>query len=253
MNLTVVILARNEEQFIENAVLSALEPASQVIVLDSGSRDRTTTLAKESGATVHFRQFSGFASQRQAALELVDTEWTLFLDADERLTPKLSAEIQEEIGSAEESTGGFWIPRRNLAFGHILKGGGWWPDCQLRLLRTRHASYLDSEEVHEVAAVDGVTFSLNHPIVHINYLSRLEFIGRQWSYAKTGILVSRQSMPRRRGYASSPAREFWMRFVELRGYQDGLAGLFMAVVTAAASFRRVWLMRRHDTRDGAGR
>lgn len=252
MNLSVVILTRNEEQFIENAILSALEPASRVIVLDSGSRDRTTALAEEAGAVVHHHDFSGFASQRQAALQLVDTEWTLFLDADERLTPKLVAEIQETITSADESTGGYWIPRRNLAFGHILKGGGWWPDYQLRLLRTRRASYVDSEEVHEVAAVDGETYSLNHPIVHINYLTWLEFIRRQWTYAASGIDESSSYKPRRRSYLSSPAREFWRRCVELRGYRDGFAGLCMAVVMALASARRVWLERRTHLLNGTG-
>ena len=87
----------------------------------------------------------------------------------------------------------------------------------------------------------------------INYLTRLEFIRRQWTYASTGIDASSDLVPRRRSYLSSPAREFWRRFIERRGYRDGLAGLFMAVVMALASARRVWLERRIHMLNRTGR
>jgi glycosyltransferase involved in cell wall biosynthesis len=250
VSLTVVILTRNEEEFIENAVGSALLLTANVIVLDSGSDDMTRTIAAQAGATVHQRLFDGFASQRQAALDLVATDWTLFLDADERLTGGLVTEIQRAVADADDSTGGYWIPRRNLAFGHILKGGGWWPDYQLRLLRTQGTTYATSREVHEVASVDGATFSLTQPMMHINYRSRLEFVRKQWEYTAPSINPASPHRPRRRSYISSPAREFWSRFVELHGYRDRQTGLFMAVTMALASFRLVWLQRRFQRADG---
>src|SRR5215213_4298997 len=132
--LTAVVLTRNEERHLP-ACLASLAWAPAVVVFDSYSTDGTVAVAQAAGARVVQRVFDNYAGQRQAALAAVESEWVLFVDADERVPPALAAEIQSVLaptGTPVAPTPAWWIPRHNYIFGTLTLHAGWYPDYQLR-------------------------------------------------------------------------------------------------------------------------
>jgi GT2 family glycosyltransferase len=252
--LAIIVLTLNEERHLRGCLASVAGLAEQLLVIDSGSQDRTPEIARMSGAEVLERPFNGFASQRNAALDLVNQPWVLFLDADERVTPALRHEIRETIQQAPDDIAGFWLPRRNWMVGRELHGGGWWPDYQLRLLRRGHARYQTGREVHEVVDLDGEAGRLAEPLRHLNYDSIAEFREKQLRYARlrVDVLHAEGKRPRNRTFLGQPVREFARRFVSLAGYRDGLLGFFLATAMAWYELRSWLWLRERLTEDRNG-
>lgn len=244
-HVTAIVLTLNEEEHLPDCLTSLRGLATRIIVLDSGSVDRTVEIAKAHDAEVVHSPFSGYASQRNEGLCLAgDAGWVLFLDADERLTAASRTEILGRIRTASDDVAGFWLPRRNVVFGRVLRGGGWWPDYQARLIRCGQGRYDEMRQVHEVVLFDGRTERLREPFVHLNYATRREFMQKQRAYTLRHVRQNRVETPRRRAYLSRPAREFWRRFVTLRGHRDGGVGLFMSAVMAFEEIRACGMLRR---------
>lgn len=244
--LTAIVLTLNEERHLPDCLASLRLVTDDMLVLDSGSSDRTVAIARAAGAVVHYRSFDVYTSQRNAALDLAGgAKWVLFLDADERLT-ELGAREMYTLLSADPSEAAFWLPRCNVFWGRTLRGGGWWPDAQARLFRQGRVRYDESRQVHEVAVVEGTSRHLHEPMIHLNYDSRREFLAKQRAYTHFRVSELREfgHVPRRRAYLSSPVRELHRRLVAKRGYRDGLTGLFLAAVLALEEVRTIWLMRR---------
>lgn len=227
--LSVAILARDEERHIGGCLASVAGLADEVVVLlDSRSQDRTEEICRAHGAWVVREPWRGYPAQRNRALHLCRGEWVLFVDADERVTPELRAEIQEQM-SADSGIVGYGIPRYNIFFGRVMRGGGWYPDHQLRLLRRTHARYDETELVHEWARLDGPTGKLRAHLLHYNIAGLGEFWQKQTHYAlaeaRTLYLGGRRM--RWRNFVGAPVREFWRRYVRLGGWRDGGLGLFL--------------------------
>ncbi|HLI50332.1 MAG TPA: glycosyltransferase [Thermomicrobiaceae bacterium] len=231
--LTVVVLTLNEERHLPGCLASIAGLKAPVLVIDSDSGDATVDIALAAGAKVERHDFGGYASQRQLALDLVRTRWTLFLDADERLTPELSAEILDVLSSGDRFAG-YWIPRANWFGSRRLRGGGWWPDRQLRLVQTRRSAMHPDREVHETIDLGGPSADLTHPFIHLNYDSLTEFRDKQRRYTciRADNDIGRIARPPARRYVSAPVRELWRRFVQLHGYRDGALGFELASILA---------------------
>ncbi|MGB5933709.1 MAG: glycosyltransferase family 2 protein, partial [Anaerolineae bacterium] len=175
-HLSAIVLTRDEERNIVDC-LRSLSWADEVLVLDSGSEDATVALAQEMGARVETRPFDNYPCQRNAALELAQGRWVFFVDADERASEELAAEVRKVI--AQEEAEGFWVPRRNYIFGRWIRYAGWYPDYQLRLFRRHKGRYDESREVHELVILDGPQGYLGKPLIHYNYEDIGQFIERQ--------------------------------------------------------------------------
>ncbi len=232
--LAIIVLTLDEARHLPECLASATGLAEHTLIVDSGSEDGTLAIADQLGFETVFHPFTGYASQRNAALQMVAQEWVLFLDADERLTPQFRSELAEAIRSAPADVAGFRIPRRNFMFGQELHGGGWFPDYQLRLFRRQRARYAPEHEVHEIVEVDGQIGTFQQPIVHLNYDSYDEFHQKQAMYGEMRAreLATDGIRPRRRAALGRPAREFWRRYVSLAGYRDGLTGLRLSFAMA---------------------
>ncbi|MCL4833931.1 MAG: glycosyltransferase family 2 protein [Caldilineaceae bacterium] len=230
--LTAVILTRNEAKHITTCIATLLPWADAVVVWDSGSTDATCDLAHLAGALVVQRPFDDYARQRQAALNTIASEWILFVDADERATPELAAEVGRVI--QEPDIAGYWIPRRNFIVGHEMRGGGFTPDYQLRLLRSAKAHYDLTREVHEIVQLDGAEGYLSQPLIHLNYVDWAQFHRKQIGYARyeAHILAQRGIRPQAHNFVLQPLREFYRRFISLAGWRDGLHGLRLALLLA---------------------
>jgi (heptosyl)LPS beta-1,4-glucosyltransferase len=240
MNLTAVVLTLNEERNI-GACLKSLAWADSLVVFDSFSTDRTADLARQAGAEVIQHPFENYAQQRNATLDRVEADWILFVDADERATPALAVEVQEVTGEGREEVA-WWVPRLNYIFGRLILGAGWYPDYQMRLVRRGRARW--ERPVHEVAVVDGPEGYLENPLIHYNYDNLADFVARQEKYADydAGILFQQGVRPCFYTPYSQAARQFWWRFVTLKGARDGLHGLWLSLLMAyyeAVKYRRV--------------
>ncbi len=255
--ISVAIIARDEARHIGAAIESVAGLAAEVLVLlDDRTRDESAAICHERGARVLSEPWRGFPAQRNLALELCRGEWVLFLDADERVTPELRAEIrtllrggvaksvdepkiEDEGGSIDarssmlhllpSSVAGYWIPRYNRFFGRVLRGGGWYPDHQLRLLRRGRARYDESRLVHELALLDGPAAYLREHLLHLNIERLGELWRKQQAYALQEARTLHQAgrRTRWRNFAGAPAREFFRRYIALGGWRDGSIGLLM--------------------------
>ena len=248
-DLAAVILTRNEASHITACVESLRDWVDVVVVWDSGSTDATPELAYLAGAYVVYHPFQNYARQRQAALDSVNARWVFFVDADERATPALGKEVRQAIQDPRYV--GYWVPRRNIIVDREVRGGGFYPDYQLRLLRRGSAHYDLSREVHEVVELDGEAGYLKNPLIHYNYRSWEQFHRKQQVYAcyEARILAQRGIRPRPHNFLLQPLREFWRRFVTLKGWKDGLFGLQLAILLAwYYGFLPYWLLWRRGTR-----
>jgi len=180
--LTVIILTLNEERNLPYSLRSVVGWAREVIVLDSGSTDRTVEIGAELGARVEHHPFEGYASQRNFALDLdLETEWVLFLDADEILTPALKDEI-EIVLAGNPGENGFWINRRFIWMGRWVRRG-YYPSWVLRLLRLGAARYED-RQVNEQVHLAGRAGFLQHDMLHEDRNGVLRWMEKHIRYAE---------------------------------------------------------------------
>jgi glycosyltransferase involved in cell wall biosynthesis len=247
--LVAVVLTKDEASHIK-ACVDALRPwVDAVVVWDSGSGDETCTLAQQAGALCVQRPFDNYATQRQAALETIQAEWILFVDADERTTPEVAAEIRHRLGADAEArppVNGYWLPRRNFIAGRETRGNGYYPDYQLRLLRRGTAHY-DPRPVHEIVTVEGRERYLEEPLIHYNYRDWPHFHTKQPGYARIEAqnLRAQGIRPRPHNFILQPLREFRRRYFTLGGWRDGLHGLRLAFWLAwYYGFLPYWLLLR---------
>jgi (heptosyl)LPS beta-1,4-glucosyltransferase len=243
--LIAVILTKDEEAHIA-ACIESVRWTDAVIVFDSFSTDRTLAIAERCGAQIVQHAFENYSAQREAALRLFEaqSEWLFFIDADERSSAEQAAEMRAAI--AHTTHDGFWIPRHNYIFGKLTRGGGWYPDHQLRLLRARRAHYDLSRAVHELVVLEGTAGYLSAPLAHYNYRDVRQFHAKQRRYTafaaqelfKQGVRAKPQN------YILQPLRHFRWRFLTLGGYRDGLHGLRLSLLMAYYEWRKYVLLSR---------
>lgn len=240
MTLTAIILTYNEEKHIRECI-DSLAWADRVVVFDSVSEDETVALAEAAGATTHQHPFQNYAQQRNAALDAIKDEpadWVLFIDADERGTAELGAEIRQVMESGTDA--GYYIPRHNFIFGNLTLGAGWWPDYQQRLFRYGRVRY--ERPVHEVAVLegDGTSGYLESPLIHYNYETVEQFHAKQKKYTTYEARVLREGGIRPKFYTpfTQPVRHFIWRFITLNGYKLGWHGFRLSCIMAYYEWRK---------------
>lgn len=223
------ILTKNEADHIGDCIKS-VQWADKVILEDSHSDDGTVEIAQSLGAEIFQSRFVNFAVARQTVLDRAcdwQAEWVFFIDADERATPALAEEIDHIITERCCEAVGWWVPRYNMMWGHTMRGGGWYPDYQLRLMRPQAAHYDPERQVHEIALLDGRAGYLEAHLIHYNYDSLAQFKAKQLRYLdfEARILKEKNIRPKPWTYLTMPLREFYRRYVGLKGYKDGWVGL----------------------------
>ncbi|MBI5651035.1 MAG: glycosyltransferase family 2 protein [Chloroflexi bacterium] len=232
--LSVIALTRNEEKHIRACLGSVHDFADELIVLDSGSADRTVAIARDAGARVEHRAFDNYPNQRNHALELARGDWIFFIDADERATPAVGREIREAITNSQLPFNGFWIPRRNILFGKEIRHTGWSPDYQPRVMKKGFARFDPAREVHELVLWDGQAGYLREPLIHYNYETVAQFRAKQIAYTRyeAQVWFNEGKRARWRGAIGQPLREFFRRYIALQGWRDGGHGLLLSALMA---------------------
>ena len=249
-SLACAILAKDVAKHIGDCVQSCAF-ADDVVVFDTSSTDGTPDIARAAGARVIATPFINFSQARNFALAHLDADWVLFVDADERVTPELADEVRRVISayqrpsaSPPQNIAGWWIPRYNYIVGRVMKGAGWYPDYQLRLMLRERAHYDEAREVHELAIIDGEEGRLSEHLIHYNYESWEQFHAKQERYTRFGAstLVQEGVRAHPRHLITRPGQEFWRRFVTWRGYKDGLHGLRLSLIMARYEQKKYWWM-----------
>ena len=230
MSVTAIVPTLNEERNILEC-LESLSWADSRVVFDCYSTDGTVEIARDAGARVLQHPFQDFAQFHNAAMERVPAEWILFVDADERVTQELAAEI-ESVTAEDREEVLWWIPRHNYIFGRLTKSAGWYPDYQPRLLRKGCVHW--ERPVHEIAVADGPEGYLHHPLIHYNYDDVEDFKQRQERYNAFDAAILFEGGVRPHLYTpyTQFARHFLWRFIELRGVREGLHGLRLSLLAA---------------------
>ena len=243
--LTAAVIAKDEQDMLPDCLRSIAFADERLVLVDAATRDQTREIARKQGARVEEGAFLNCATQRDAALRLATCDWVLFVDADERVTPALRDEVLATIRQPDGRRG-FWIPRHNYLMGRLVRHAGWFPDYQLRLLERSAAHFDPLRVVHELAQVDGRLGHLRQPLVHFNYRSLREFIAKQERYCphEAERWLATYGRPRTRALIGQPLKEFWRRYVELRGYREGILGIVLSVLLGYYAGKAVWLAQR---------
>ena len=181
--LTVVVLTKNEEKNIVEVIENAHKVTEKILVVDSGSTDKTVELAEANGAKVVYRAWDNdFSEQRNFALEQVDTEWVLYLDADERINDELASAIKKELRVPRKAM--FKFIRRNSAFGRDFKYGVLGPDSVLRMFPTNAARW--EGKVHENPVGNLPVITLQGFLKHYTYADFDQYISKMNTYSTIG-------------------------------------------------------------------
>lgn len=253
MKISATIIAYNEEVNIR-AALESVAWADEIVVIDSESTDKTREVAAACGAKVIKRSWSGFAAQKQFAIDQATEEWIFSLDADERASPALQSTINSlrEIDDGARADG-FLIARRSYYQGRWIKGGGWYPDRQLRLFK-RSLGRWEGPHIHEsvrmlpTARIEKISGDILHyGIRDATYHHRL--IGERYAplAAQQMFEAGRRTSPL--GVATAGPLAFLRSFVWKGGFRDGLAGISIANFASHHAFLKhllLWEMQKNS-------
>ena len=225
--LSVLIISKNEEKFITDAIKSSLF-ADEVILLDSGSTDNTCQLAKGLGAKVFYQKWLGFGPQKNKALEYASNDWVFVLDSDERITKELKEEILEVLKNPLSK--GYFVARLNNFWGKDIKTCGLYPDHSLRLFN-KHAGRFNEANIHESVQLNSKHGYLKNHMTHLAYDNIDEFIEKQNKYSS--LTHKKRNLFKA---ILNPYWTFFKLFILKKGFLDGWDGFIISKLYAQYTF-----------------
>ncbi|HEX5708399.1 MAG TPA: glycosyltransferase family 2 protein [Pyrinomonadaceae bacterium] len=256
MKVTATIITHNEASNVA-AACESVAWADEILVVDSESTDATVSIAESCGARVVVRPWPGFAAQKQFAAEEARHEWVFSLDADERVSEELRTSIEDLLFSREQpSADGYRVARRSFYMGRWIRGGGWYPDHQLRLYRKDlgrwEGAYIhESVKMAEGSRVETLRGDLHHYSVR-DAAHHHRMIGERYAplAARQMYEAGRRTSPARVATAAPAA--FLRSFLLKGGWRDGLAGYAIARFAAHHAFLKhlmLWEMQKGKEAD----
>jgi glycosyltransferase involved in cell wall biosynthesis len=245
--LSAIVITRDNERTIARCIES-LAWAHEIVVVDSGSTDRTVEICRDLGAQIHVTEdWPGHGPQKNRALDLATGEWVLSVDSDEGVTPALRRVIERGIGSSD-SRSGYALPRRSSFCGRFMRHSGWWPDYVVRLFR-REAGRFTDDHTHERLVIDGAVGRLREPIMH-EAVTDLDQMLRKMNAYSTSSARMKLEQGKRGSVAAAIAHGAWAFFrtyVLRLGFLDGREGFMLAVANAEGSYYRYLKLMLLDT------
>ncbi|HLI75469.1 MAG TPA: glycosyltransferase family 2 protein [Acidobacteriaceae bacterium] len=227
--ISVAMIARNEEANLPRT-LEGLRWVDEVVIVDSGSTDRTPEIAREYGAKHSFnRDFRGHAEQKNVAIRQCTGDWILLLDADEVVSPELAAELQSVLSSPAHQA--YWIPRLNLFMRRWMRHGGLYPDEKLRLFKRGHAMVEEGVGPHGTPQYAESKGAVRSPLLHYGYPDFTLYMNHMNEYSTDGVEAL---LKKDRGSSAAalmfhallnPLVAFLKGYVLKAGFLDGAEGL----------------------------
>jgi glycosyltransferase involved in cell wall biosynthesis len=244
--VSVTIITKNEAADLADA-LASVAWADEIVVVDSDSEDDTVAIARRFTDRVVVREWPGYIAQKNYAASIATHDWILSLDADERVTPELAAEIQQRVATPSREAA-FRIPRVTWHLGRWIRSTDWYPDFQLRLYDRRAAEWT-GRHVHEAVAVRGAVGELRGELQHYAYrdiADHLETIDRYTTLAARQM----HEAGRRAGIvdlAVHPPLAFLRNYIARGGFRDGATGFIISRMNAYyvfLKFAKLWELQR---------
>jgi len=280
VTLSVVIITHNEEATLARTLESVMpllgDGKGEIIVVDSGSTDRTVEIAKSFGAKVFIENWKGYAAQKNSAIDKAEGDWILSLDADEELTDELRKALELALVFIREktlpnsdgewlhnlvgirdpvATVGFRIWRRNFFLGKPLRWGGYFPDSKLRMIRKDLARF-EPRLVHEDIAIPaGAIADVWSPILHHSYPTLSDYIEHMNRYSSLGaeMVVAKSKGKVRFSVANivlRPLATFIYNYFFRLGFLDGREGLLLHLyhaVYVSWKYAKAWELSRKQS------
>lgn len=244
--LSVAIITYNEEEEIKDC-LESVKWADEIVVVDSFSTDKTVDICRQYTNKVFQHEWSGYSNQKNYAINVTTNPWILILDADERVSERLTKEIKE-ILDKDLGIDGYYIPRKSYFLGRWIRYGGWYPDYSIRLFRKDKGRF-EQREVHESVRINGKTAKLKNHLEHYTYRNLSEYIQRMDRYSTLAAMEmvgeGRRSGPR--NILFRPILTFFRMYILKQGFREGIYGLLLAVLYSYYTFLKyvkLWEMRK---------
>lgn len=256
MKISATIITLNEAANIRDACES-VSWADEIVVVDSGSTDETRELAESCGARVFNREWPGFTPQKQFAVDQTTNEWIFSLDADERVSEELKTTIAKLRQSPEaQLADGYRIPRRSLYQGRWIKGGGWYPDWQLRLFKKSRGRW-NGRRIHESVKLDsGARLEkLAGDILHYSVRDSAHhhrMIGERYAPLAAQQMFESGRRTSAVKIATAAPAAFVSSFILKGGFRDGLAGVSIAAFAAHHAFLKHLMLWERQKAKGSG-
>ena len=247
MSLSVILITRNEAHHVQ-ACLASLAFADEWVVVDSGCTDGTVELAAARGAkVVQAPDWPGFGPQKNRALALASSDWVFSIDADERVTPELAAQVRAAMADAS-GPGAYTVSRFSSFCGAFMRHGDWYPDHVVRLFRRSEARFTD-DLVHEHVHAPGPVGHLSGHLLHDSMPSLESCLDKMNRYS-TGRALDRHRAGRRGSLRQALGHGCWAflrSYIFKRGFLDGRMGFVLALSIAEGTYYRylkLWLRGR---------
>ncbi|MCL4366983.1 glycosyltransferase family 2 protein [Patescibacteria group bacterium] len=245
--ISVIILTKNEEDRLQACIESVAGLADEVVVVDSGSQDKTVELAKKLGAKVFTRSFDNYVNQKNWAFEKTKGDWVFYLDADERVLADLKQEINGSIQSTKFSA--YAISRRNIIFGQEVRYGPFWPDWIIRLVKRSDFQGWQGE-VHETLKFRGELGYSKCSLLHLTHRNVDQVISKNlhWSQidAKLRLQAHHPKMSSLR-FLRILTTELFYQGITRRGFFSGTVGTIDALLqtfSLLTTYIRLWEMQQ---------
>ena len=248
--LSVLVVAKNEGHNLADCLAAASWAFERVVVVDPNSRDTTLDIARQQADVVAVRPFDDFASQRNFALGLASGDWVLSVDADERMTPCLAAEIDRVVAEPMNPYRGFRVPIRSVILGREFGFSGTQHDQPLRLFRRDSGHW--TGPVHETVELNGRCGSLQNALRHHTIPTVQVFLNKLDHYTtlEAAGLASSERRFQLSDLAIRPVWTFFKLYLLKQGFRDGLEGLMFCALSGVSVAVRAW---KHRELNLAGR
>lgn len=233
--LSVSIISFNEEENIERTLASIADIASEIVIVDSFSKDRTVEIAKNFGANVFLEEWKGYISQKNSALEKCTQKWILALDCDEVVTPELKSSIVEAIQRDEKI--GYYLNRKTYYLGKLLKRS-WRPDWKLRLVRRDCSPRWEGLDPHETLKASCPTAKLKGVLLHYSYKNLKHHFEKTMYYANLSAQTYYRLGRKFHLYnlLCNPIFSFVKIYFINLGFVDGIRGLLAGISAFVSTF-----------------
>lgn len=247
--LSVITLALNEEHNIADC-LESVKWADEILVIDSGSTDRTVDLAKRYTNNVLTVEWKGYGATKNYALQRATGEWILWLDADERVPNDLAEEIRRVIHLNDSSFAGYNVARRAFFLGKWIRHCGWYPGRVTRLFRKSKSLFTESN-VHEQIIVEGAIGELKNDLVHFTDPNLAHYF---YKFNRYTTLAAQDLQKAGKKFTISdiivrPFFTFVKMYLVKRGFLDGIQGFILCVASSAyvfTKYAKLWELERES-------
>ena len=250
-SVSAIVITLNEEEAVRDC-LESIQWVDEIVVVDSGSTDRTVEIARNLASKVIESEWLGYSETKTLALSHATHPWVLWVDADEVMPEQLSGELQQHLNQKPE-VHAYYLPRKAIFLGRWIRHCGWYPDYVCRVFMKEHATF-NGKLVHEGVSVDGPAIYLQNPLLHYTDRTLEHYLDKFNRYTS---LAARQMLDDGRTFRLfdlllRPPFFFLKMYVLKRGFLDGIQGLILCVLSSTyvfTKYAKFWFLQNRQLRD----